>query len=51
MKEDGLWTPPYNCVFNNSKNKRYGETNYKQTKGGDGGIDGYKFTYEQKLTV
>ena len=19
MKKDGLWTPPYNCVFNNSK--------------------------------
>ncbi len=29
----------------------YGSTGYNQTKGGDGGIDGYKFTKEQKLTI
>ena len=33
------------------KYNSYGATGYNQTKGGDGGIDGYKFTDEQKLTV
>lgn len=29
----------------------YGATGYNQTKGADGGITGYKFTNEQKLTI
>ena len=33
------------------KYNSYGPIGYNQTKGGDGGIDGYKFTDEQKLIV
>lgn len=40
----------YEKKFINEYNS-YGCTGYNQTKGGDGGIDGYKFTKEQKLTI